>query len=202
MRNQSYCGIATALHVVQHADQWQQPIRITHQSSEKSVFLKSDERVIIPGENGADSAVVLIDPLQLDLPKQLVSLFPTEASLAIGVDIGWLGYPAIGGNTLCFFSGRVSASVEGGHAYLIDGVAISGVSGGPVFYNTGADIQIVGAISAYVPNKNRGDTLPGLSVAEDVAHFHNVASRVRSLDEARRQQPLEGLQMEENSPGV
>jgi hypothetical protein len=76
--------------------------------------------------------------------------------------------------------------MQGGHAYLIDGVAINGVSGGPVFYHTGSEVQIVGVISAYVANRATGDTLPGLSIAQDVAHFHSVDLRVKSLDEMQR----------------
>ena len=186
--NQSLCGIATALHVVQHADSWQQPIRVTHQASGKSAFLREENRIIIPGVGGADSAVLLIDPRSLDFPKQLIGLFPTDNSLAIGSEVGWLGYPAIGGNTLCFFSGIVSASIEGDHAYLIDGVAINGVSGGPVIFHTGSEVQFVGAISAYVANRATGETLPGLSIAQDVSHFHDVATRMRSLDDFHRQQ--------------
>ena len=37
--NKAYCAIATAYHVVQHADQWQQPIRIHHQTADVA-FLK------------------------------------------------------------------------------------------------------------------------------------------------------------------
>ena len=40
---------------------------------------------------------------------------------------------------------------HGFNAYLIDGVAINGVSGWPVMYATGADgVQIVGSVSAHV----------------------------------------------------
>lgn len=72
-------------------------------------------------------------------------------------------------------------------AYLIDGVAINGVSGGPVMYGTETDgIQIVGTVSAYQANRVTGETLPGLLIAQDVSHFHTVASTVQSLDEASK----------------
>jgi hypothetical protein len=184
--SRSICGFATALHVVSHADQWQEPIRIIHPNSENPLFLKEDNRVIWVDKK-LDSAVILTQTGQLNLPKDIVPLLPTDHLLPIGAEVGWLGYPAIGPHTLCFFSGSISAFQEADHAYLIDGVAINGVSGGPVIYSTAADgIQIVGTISAYMANRATGGALPGLSVAQDVSHFHAIASRIRSLDEANR----------------
>jgi hypothetical protein len=108
--------------------------------------------------------------------------------LPIGVEVAWLGYPAIAEYTLCFFSGNVSAFQEFRNAYLIDGVAINGVSGGPVMYSTTADgVQIVGSITAYRANRATGETLPGLSIAQDVSHFQESVTRIRSIDEANQQ---------------
>jgi hypothetical protein len=42
-------------------------------------------------------------------------------------------------------------------------------------------------MTAYRANRAHGDALPGLSVAQDVSHFHDVVQRIRSLDEGRRQ---------------
>ena len=39
--------------------------------------------------------------------------------------------------------------------------------------------------SAYVSNRATGDTLPGLSIARDVSHFHDAISAIKSLDEAK-----------------
>ncbi len=70
---------------------------------------------------------------------------------------------------------------------MIDEVAINGVSGGPALDATEADgIQIVGTVSAYQANRATGETLPGLCIAQDVSHFHDVASQVQSIDEARK----------------
>jgi len=70
---------------------------------------------------------------------------------------------------------------------LIDGVAINGVSGGPVVYSTEADgVSIVGVMSAYHVNRIRGDALPGLSIAQDVSHFHSIIKHMKSIDEARK----------------
>ena len=72
----------------------------------------------------------------------------------------------------------------------------SGVSGGPVFQPIGDEIYILGTISAYYPNvRGMGDTLPGLSFAQGVAHFHETIAKVKSLDEARKtqKQPVPAL---------
>jgi hypothetical protein len=88
-------------------------------------------------------------------------------------------------NTLCFFSGNISARIQ--KAYLIDGVAINGVSGGPVIYSATANtIQIVGDVSAYRPNRATGEALPGLLVARDLTHFHSVTMYIQSVDEANK----------------
>ena len=39
--DKTWCGIATAAHVVSHADEWQEPIKITHTESDAPLFLDS-----------------------------------------------------------------------------------------------------------------------------------------------------------------
>ncbi len=182
--DRAWCGIATAAHVVNHADRWQQPIRITNAVS--GIFLKVNERVIFL-DHLTDSAVVLFLKSDLQLPEFPIALLPMDKPCGIGVDIGWLGYPAIEPDTLCFFAGAVSARQESRKAYLIDGVAINGVSGGPVFHCSSPDsedVQIIGCVSAYHANRATGETLPGLLRAQDVSHFHVAANHIRSIDEA------------------
>lgn len=196
--DRSYCGIATACHVVDEADRWQQPVRIYHYTSEEIAFLQEADRIIFADRN-RDSAVILVPSGKLKLPEDLVPLRPIKDSLLIGDEVAWLGYPAIGRNsdTLCFFSGNVSARNESQHAYLIDGVAINGVSGGPVLYSSPADgLQIVGAITAYIANRATGEALPGLSVAQDISYVHDTASTIKSLDEARRKKSEQSLKTE------
>ncbi|MDG4583649.1 MAG: serine protease [Candidatus Competibacter sp.] len=184
--DKTWCGIATAAHVVSHADEWQQPIKIRHNGSKEPQFLKADERVIFI-DWATDSAVILFFKCDLQLPELPITLFPVGAPLDIGAEIGWLGFPAIEPFTLCFFSGTVSARQEFRNAYLVDGVAINGVSGGPVVYSTEADgTRIVGIVSAYRANRATGEALPGLLIAQDVSHFHSVSDHVRSIDEANK----------------
>jgi Trypsin-like peptidase domain len=196
----SWCGVATAAHVVSHADDWQQPIRIHSEETNTFRFLKDPTERVIFVDRATDSAVVLFVKGDLELPQVPITLLPLDKPCGIGIDVGWLGYPGIEPNTLCFFAGTVSARQSSHKAYLIDGVAINGVSGGPVFHllkvlesgATGAikfnrtvlKPQIIGCVSAYHANRATGETLPGLLRAQDVSHFHAVASTVRSLDEA------------------
>ena len=186
--DRNWCGIATAHHVIEHAEKWEEPIRISSLSSSTSVLIKQADRVIFPDEK-TDSAVMLIPMGTLKLPEDLIPLRPIENRLPIGSEVGWLGYPAIGNlaNTLCFFSGNISAWQDERRAYLVDGVTINGSSGGPVLYSTPAHgVQIVGAVSAYIVNRSTGEALPGLSVAQDVSHFHEITRQIKSFDEARK----------------
>jgi hypothetical protein len=196
-----FCGIATAHHVVEHADKWQQPIRIRHQPTNGVALLKETERFIfLDGER--DSAVILAPSGNLKLPESLIPLRPIADVLSIGDEVGWLGYPALGRDTdtLCFFSGNISARRDLFHAYLIDGVAINGVSGGPVI-SLAADgsPQIVGTIAAYIVNRATGEALPGLSVAQDLSHLHDTVSEVKSIDDANRKKLEQEQQAKDSS---
>ncbi|MDO9307758.1 MAG: serine protease [Deltaproteobacteria bacterium] len=182
----SWCGVATALHVVSSADEWQQPIKIHNFNFSQTVFLPVDQRVIFT-DYKSDSAVIFFESSKLQLPNDLIPLRSIDTRLNIGAEVGWLGYPAIEAYTLCFFSGNISARRDDLRAYLIDGVAINGVSGGPVIFNTATDgVQFVGVMTAYRANRTYGDALPGLSIAQDVSHFHDVIQQVRSVDDANR----------------
>lgn len=183
--DKSWCGIATAAHVVSHADEWQQPIRIiSHCAPDAPKLLQPADRVIFL-DYSTDSAIIVLLKGDLQLPDVPIALLPMGEALRVGIEAGWLGFPVIQQFTLCFFAGTVSARLEDRKAYLIDGVAINGVSGGPVIHcPSSGQVQIVGCISAYHANRATGEALPGLLVAQDVSHFHGVAASVRTLDEA------------------
>ncbi|MET3225078.1 hypothetical protein ABIE85_002111 [Bradyrhizobium diazoefficiens] len=178
----SWCGIATAAHVVAYADMWQLPIKIENDDSTR--FLNAGERVIFL-DHATDSAVVLFVKGDLQLPQTPIALSPMGDPVSIGSEAGWLGYPNTYAETLCFFAGTVSARDVSQRFYLIDGVAIHGVSGGPVFHwSNSGEVQIVGVMVAYHANLATGSPLPGLSRAQDVSHFHGVIERIKSIDEA------------------
>jgi len=186
--DKNLCGVATALHVISHSDEWQQPIRISHLHSGKEALLKETDRFIYLNWE-TDSATIIFPVGDLPFPSTPIPLLPIEKPISIGNEVGWFGYPGIEPYTLCFFSGNISAHRADRKAYLIDGVAINGVSGGPVVYSTDTDgVQIVGIISAYRVNRLGADALPGLSIAQDVSYFHNVIQHVKSIDEAKKKE--------------
>lgn len=182
-RTTDLCAIATAAHVVDYAHYWEMPIRIMHPASGTSVLFKADERAIhldVP----IDSAAIVIRRGDLSFPEDPLKLFDDGYFLKPGVEIGWLGFPAVHPSHACFFSGRVSFYDEEKKHYLVDGVAINGVSGGPTFRVTGG-VELLGIVSAYMPNRATGEPLPGLAVVQDVTQFHDIAQRFRNLDEAK-----------------
>lgn len=183
----SICAIATAAHVVADAHYWEQPIRITHQMSGKTVLLRTADRAIFLKED-KDTAAVIFTKGEIPLPPQPLDLAPEGKFLRVGSEIGWLGFPAVAPADLCFFSGRVSAVRNSGNEYLVDGVAINGVSGGPAFWNGGNRITLMGVMSAYIANRATGETLPGLTVIQNVDQFHEVSKLFESVDDAKKQE--------------
>jgi hypothetical protein len=162
--------------------------------------LKEELRYIDLDEDTDSAAIIFPTGSLPNLPANPLPLLPVETRLPIGADVGWLGYPGIAAYTLCFFSGIISAPTP--HGYLIDGVAINGVSGGPVIAVADGKIQVVGTISAYAPNRATGDTLPGLSVAQDISHFHDSIIKLKSLDEANKRKRAEAQERERAAPEV
>ncbi len=183
-QGKTFCGISTALHVVADVDKWQQPMRIHNFNFTKTQLLLEGARIIFTEEK-TDSAMIVFDPSEFEFPENLIQLRPKDSVISIGNEVGWIGYPGIYEWTLCFFSGCISANRV--NSYLIDGVAINGVSGGPVLYASDADgVQIVGTVSAYRANRQFGDTLPGLLIAQDVSHFHSIVQMFKNMDDAKK----------------
>ena len=180
-------AVATAAHVVAHAHYWEQPIRIEHVTSGKNRLLRAGDRAIRIHEK-YDTAAIVFRLGDMEFPAKPLDLFGKGYHLKSGVEIGWLGFPAIPRASLCFFSGRISAYLDDDHAYLVDGVAINGVSGGPVFSLLVDSVELMGVVSAYVPNRATGESLPGLAIIRDVEEFHAVTEQFKNLEEAQAQQ--------------
>lgn len=180
-------AIATAAHVVAEEHYWEQPIRVTHQQSGRSVLLRSADRAVML-EEANDTAALLFLNQDLPFPAQPLDLAPEGKSLKVGNEIGWLGFPAVAPAEICFFSGRVSAVRNRGREYLVDGVAINGVSGGPAFWNGGGRVTLIGVMSAYIANRATGETLPGLTVIQNVNQFHEIAKIFKTIGEAKKQE--------------
>jgi hypothetical protein len=184
----SLCAIATAAHVIDYAHSWELPIRIYHADSRHHMLLRPQDRAIYM-DTALDTAAIVFDGEFLSLPNQPMLLIQQDKSVKQGVEIGWLGYPGgINYQAICFFSGRVSHYNPKMNQYLVDGVAINGVSGGPVFRSNGFAPELIGVVSAYIANKSTGGTLPGLAVVKNVYQYHDIARRFRNLDEAQTDQ--------------
>lgn len=187
---QEFHGIATAAHVIDFAHYWEQPIRIQHIHSGEVIFLKKESRSIDISSN-MDSATIVIKG-KLPFLKSPPTLIPEDKRLMVGVEIGWMGFPAIAPDNLCFFSGRISSWVEDSKFYFVDGVAINGVSGGPAFQITPKKIFLIGLVSAYVPNRATGAALPGLCVVRSVSQLYKTIKDLKSFEDAKsKEKPLE-----------
>lgn len=185
--NTDVVAIATAAHVVDRAHYWEQPIRIEHTTSGTSTLLRQDNRAIFLEEE-RDTAAIVFAKGDLKIPAKAFGLAPEGKTLKIGIEIGWLGYPAVYQQELCFFSGRVSRFAKRFNGYLVDGVAINGVSGGPAFWNGGNRITLIGVVSAYLVNRATGETLPGLSLVRNVDQFLGLSKLFKSVDEAKKKE--------------
>ena len=192
----STAAFATAAHVIAGAEDWKQPIKMRQHTTRKEIFLTDEQRFIYL-DRKRDSASILIKSDAFELPADVLPMLEPGKFKKIGVEVGWAGYPVIAHPHLCFFTGPLSAVLEDDDSYLIDGVAINGVSGGPVFAQLKDSMpQILGTVSAYMPNRIGGDALPGLLRAQDVTTFHKTIQTIKSIDDARKtREEEEGINM-------
>ena len=180
--------IATAAHVIDFPHYWAQPIRIQHFKSGKTVFLNPPDR-FIDIDYTKDTASIVIRAGELPFPQVTLPIISEDKCLKVGVEVDWMGFPAIAPTNLCFFSGNTSCWVEAEGLYFVDGVAINGVSGGPTFsINRDNKVQIIGIVSAYVPNRATGAQLPGLCVVRDVFPLYETIRKLKNLEEAKKQE--------------
>lgn len=179
-----FCGVATAFHVVEHAHSWEEPIKLVHTGSGKHIVLRNPERFIFINPK-RDVAVIMFLNTEFELPKEGLNLTPEDKHLKPGIQIGWAGYPVIAPNNFSFFSGVVSCFLDDQLAYLVDGVAINGVSGGPAFLVAEGGIQIMGVVTAYIPNRATGESLPGVCFVVGIQPFYEFIKQIKSLEEAQ-----------------
>lgn len=186
----NFVAISTALHVIDAAHDWRLPIKITHYYSGNQVFLNFADRAVLT-DHARDSAAILITSGLIDFPPNPLPILQPDKVMKVGTPVGWVGYPALAPNKLYFFQGGVSALIEEDDSYLIDGVAINGVSGGPVFSELEDNTPLlIGIVSAYFANRQRGEALPGLLKAHLAMHLHKTIEDIRSIDDARRAEEL------------
>ncbi len=192
-KNDSYCVIATAYHVIEDAHKQQTPIKIIHYNTLNGGWILPG-LIITSANPTVDSAVVIIETRFLpfvNIFDKLPEFLPVGFSQTIGSKVCWLGFPRIQSDALCIFSGIISGRIyDNGNMYLVDGVAIHGVSGGPLIaVGDNGNYKVVGVINQYIPNIIKASTdisLPGLTYARDVSHFVQVVHTINSFEELNK----------------
>jgi len=199
-KDHSVAALATASHVIEGATDWKQPVKVWHPDSKKTLYLEEDHRVAWL-DRVHDAASILISGDALKLPAEVLPLLQADRAKRIGVEVGWVGFPRLAPTKICFFSGAVSARLAAKASYLIDGVAINGVSGGPVFSELKNAIpEIIGVVAAYMANRRSGESLPGLLQARDLTAFHKHIQKIKSLDDAKEKERQAQKQIDWSNP--
>ena len=153
---------ATAWHVVENAADSSLTMSMLSANGKISFEAKGGFYQIIQLESEVfDTALIYLRTSEEILPQgHLLPMLDWDREMPKGTEIGWVGFPVIGGGEFCFFKGTISGHVKSPPTYLVDGVAINGVSGGPALDNRA---HIIGLVSSYMPNQlNEYITLPGL----------------------------------------
>ena len=194
------CGIATAAHVIDESHYWVVAIRVHHYDSGKTKLLRPADRIIWLDSN-LDTAVILFQKGNLSLPDTTLPFIAEKKHLPVGEEIGWVGFPAVSSQNLCFFTGRTSCWRDDSRTYLVDGVAINGVSGGPAFHTGSKGVRVIGSVSAYLPN--RVGSTPGLAMISDVDQYLKVIEEIKDWEEAKKKEtpPVEPKEQKQDKDG-
>lgn len=207
-KDKRIAGFATAAHILEHVDAWKEPIKLIHCITKNELFIPHTDRVIFLDLKRDSASIILFknspSGFDIGLPQDTLPLISADKMLRVGVEVGWSGFPSIAHPNLCFFTGRISACLEHYDSYLIDGVAINGVSGGPVFYVPTDDSspQIIGTVTAYMPNKIHGDTLPGLLRVQDITSFQSTIQTLKSHDDANEKKTKQTAEQAGQTPAA
>ena len=157
--------IATAAHVIGHAFKWSEPIIVT--GYKRTVTLMPNQYLAQMNES-LDLAILEVPWDAVDFPATPLPTTNPKDELPAGYPVAWCGFPNMANDINCLFSGHISASVASMGDYLVDGVVIHGVSGGPAFICDNSNVTIIGLLSQYLPNRETGESLPGLGVIKRI----------------------------------
>ena len=173
----NFVYIATAYHVVEEAEMSELPITFFHAVSGVTVVIPYDELYIF-SDKATDSAVIVVRVGRIPFPPIRHKL-SESLQLLVASEVFWMGFPKIAPDIICFFSGRISASFTDFHAYLIDGVSVNGVSGGPVMcVDPVFGLTVVGVVTHYVHNDSDGLVRPGLVFAPDITSVNAMVKLI------------------------
>jgi hypothetical protein len=181
-------AIATAYHVISHANDWDEPIKLIHYTTKSIFILKGDanSRIIFPYPD-KDLAIIFFTPENLTTAGDPPSLIDEGQVLKPGNEVVWFGFPSVMPDELCLFQGYISAYISSETFYLVDGTVINGVSGGPAFYvdESNGELRACGVVTNYAPNRATGEVLPGLGVVRSVETYWQKVKEIKTLDEAQ-----------------
>lgn len=158
--------ILTANHVINDSYDKKSEIKFSHENSRSTTWSIPIWRIV--RNQPHDHALVLFN-CKDEMPTLVdYDVLSADSHFKAGVEIGWLGYPSICGRSdvACFSHGHISAYLESEEAYLVDGVSIHGMSGGPAFVceNNGS-VVLAGVVTNYFANKRpTGEVLPGMAM--------------------------------------
>lgn len=191
--NDEVGAVATARHVIKDADDWGEPIKLFHMETGQETLLPAmidgTKRPIFTfGES--DLAVIIFKiPQDWHLPPNHINKIASTKHIVEGVEVGWFGFPVIKDDKLCFFHGYVSSYLDSEGVYLVDGVSINGVSGGPLFTIDPENNNpiIAGVVSSYFPNLSTGQPLPGMSVFTSISPAVPILDALKNLHDAAQQ---------------
>ncbi len=160
--------VATANHVIKEAGSNNQPIRLHHTDSDTWIDFELTPDNLV--RNGKLDLAVFSVPSSSPGPSLRLMLKHHESNRNLryiykphlGVEVGWLGYSeglfqVFGKSTCTFFRGYVSAvgEWEGETLFCLAGNVNRGLSGGPVFDETGTVIGVVLANVGCVPDPTK-----------------------------------------------
>ena len=158
--SQTFAMFATAWHVLENLQGSSPEIEIISADKSKIFSSKTRKTAFFRMGTTSDAALIMIEVGPELTQENLLPIMPFKDQLARGAEIGWLGFPGLFNAEPCFFLGVISGYLNDPPTYLVDGVAVNGVSGGPAFDDRA---HLIGLVSAYIPNKvNETTTLPGL----------------------------------------
>ncbi len=156
----TFAMFATAWHVLENLQGSSAGIEIISADKSKVFSSKTHKTVFSRMGTTSDAALIMVEVGQELTQDNLLPIMPFGDQLARGSEIGWLGFPGLFNAEPCFFLGVISGYLNDPPTYLVDGVAVNGVSGGPAFDDRA---HLIGLVSAYIPNKvDEATTLPGL----------------------------------------
>lgn len=190
VREEHLAMIFTAAHVISDAARLQQAVRLHHYKSQTNVVVHIDKRNESNSatsylEGSRDTAALSVATSLLPFPLESPHLITEDSRLKVGNQMGWLGFPSVAPQNLCFFHGYTSCWLPEEQAYLIDGISIPGVSGGPAFYMPKGQgtPHIAGIVTEYRYSKSQqtGDVLPGVSLIRDITQIHWFKSLFEEL---------------------